>query len=452
MHWFEPSLILGQPWMHWFELSLVLGQPWTPWFEVWMPWIRALEPFDQALDAIESRIARGSCVRFFATKLIVFGGGVPMKATICASIVGLGWLVAGCSSGNGQSAVDGAADTARDSLATATTASDSSAADSGVGADTAGGADTASATKTDAATASDSTTKTDAATASDAATEASTDTGAVDSKVDAAIDAGTLWLPTSAGPIHFHWMIGGFTTADILGNQNGPTVYDIDGEGATAADVAAIHAAGAKAVCYVDVGSLEKGRSDYSQFPASVVGPVMSGWPNENWLLVTAANQATILPLMQARFRNWCQAKGFDAIEPDNLDAWANNIAGISQADNVAYDLAIAGLAHGLSMSIGLKNVATDVTGTDLTNFVSTFDWALNEQCYENSECGVYSQAGSFIAQNKAVFDVEYNTQPTCTAANAAHMNAQFTDLDLVGATDTGYIYTPCVADSSSVW
>ena len=48
-------------------------------------------------------------------------------------------------------------------------------------------------------------------------------------------------------------------------------VADIDGEGATVADVAAIHAAGAIAICYVDVGTLEMGRSDYSQFPASVI-------------------------------------------------------------------------------------------------------------------------------------------------------------------------------------
>ena len=100
-------------------------------------------------------------------------------------------------------------------------------------------------------------------------------------------DGGALWSPTTDAPIHFHWMIGGFTTADILPNQAGAVVYDIDGENSTAADVAAIHAAGAIAVCYVDVGTLEKGRSDYSQFPSSVVGPVVPGWPGENWLLVT---------------------------------------------------------------------------------------------------------------------------------------------------------------------
>jgi hypothetical protein len=246
-------------------------------------------------------------------------------------------------------------------------------------------------------------------------------------------------------------MLASFSTADILSGQAGQVVYDIDGQGSTAADVAAIHATGAKAVCYVDVGSLEMGRPDYSSFPASVIGPVVAGWPSEKWLLVTAANQPTILNLMKARFQSWCVGKGFDAIEPDNLDAWTN-ISGVSQADNLAYDLAIAQMAHSLGLSIGLKNIMTDLGGSDVATFTSTFDWALNEQCYEYSECTVYTQAGSFLSANKAVFDVEYNVSPDCTNANQIHINAQKTDLNLVAATSAGYSYTPCVPDNQTVW
>lgn len=246
-------------------------------------------------------------------------------------------------------------------------------------------------------------------------------------------------------------MIGGFSKADILSNQVGAVVYDVDGENTTAAEVAAIHAAGATAVCYVDVGTLEMGRSDYSQFPSSVVGPGVDGWPGENWLLVSAANQSVILPIMKARFQNWCLAKGFDGIEADNVDGWTN-ISNISQADNLTYDLAIAQLAHALPLSIGLKNLATDLSASQLPMFVSAFDWALNEQCYEYSECDAYTQQGSFLPAGKAVFDVEYNASPDCSDADSAHMNAQLTDLDLVGATSSGYKYTPCVPDNQATW
>jgi len=264
---------------------------------------------------------------------------------------------------------------------------------------------------------------------------------------------GALWLPTTGAPIHFHWMIGAstFSAADILPDQDGLAVYDIDGQGATAADVAAIHAAGAIAVCYVDVGTLENFRPDYSQFPSSVIGPPVAGWPGENWLLVSAANQSVILPLMQARFQQWCMAKGFDAIEPDNLDGWTNT-SDIDQTDNLSYDLAIAQLAHALPLSIGLKNLMTDLDASQYATFLPQFDWALNEQCYEYSECDAYTAAGSFIPAGKAVFDVEYNVSPDCSDADQNHMNAQLTDLDLVGATDSGYQYTPCVPDSQSTW
>jgi hypothetical protein len=212
--------------------------------------------------------------------------------------------------------------------------------------------------------------------------------------------------------------------------------------------VAAIHAAGAKAICYVDVGSLEKGRSDYSQFPASVVGPGVAGWPGENWFLVTAANQSVILPLMKARMVSWCQSKGFDGVEPDNLDAWTN-IQGVTEADNIAYDLAIAGLAHGLSLSIGLKNTLPSASAADATKLVSTFDWSLVEQCYEYSECGTF---GAFVTAGKAVWDVEYNVAPNCAAAKTAEINAQLRDLNLAGPHAAGYKYTPCVPDSQTVW
>ena len=258
-----------------------------------------------------------------------------------------------------------------------------------------------------------------------------------------------MWSPSSAAPAHFHWQLStNFSSSDILSGQQGVVVYDIDGENSTAADVAAIHAAGAKAVCYVDVGSLEPGRSDDSQFPSSVVGPAVKGWPGENWLVVTAANQSTILPLMKARFTTWCQAKGFDGIEPDNLDAWSNGVS-VSEADNIGYDVAIAGLAHGLSLSIGVKNLLPSVTSSEASTILSTFDWVLAEQCYEYGECSAYAP---FASAGKAVWDVEYNTSPNCAAAAQSHINAQLRDLNLAGPHASGYTYTPCIPDSQSVW
>jgi hypothetical protein len=261
--------------------------------------------------------------------------------------------------------------------------------------------------------------------------------------------ASSIWTPSPSAPIHFHWQLSTpFATTDVLAGQLGNTAYDIDGENATAAGVAAIHASGAKAICYVDVGSLEQGRSDYAQFPKAVVGPGVAGWPGENWLLVTAANQSVILPLMKARITSWCKDKGFDAVEPDNLDAWTN-IPGVTEADNLSYDVAIAAVAHSMSLSIGLKNTLPSASAANMGMLVSTFDWSLVEQCYEYTECGVF---GAFISAGKAVWDVEYNTAPGCAAAATARINAQRRDLNLAGPHATGYSYAPCVPDSQATW
>jgi hypothetical protein len=94
----------------------------------------------------------------------------------------------------------------------------------------------------------------------------------------------------------------------------------------------------------------------------------------------------------------------------------------------------------------------TDLDPSQYPSFLSAFDWALNEQCYEYQECDVYTAPGSFLPGGKAVFDVEYNATPDCANASQAHMNAQKTDLDLVGASQSGYLYQPCIPDSQATW
>jgi hypothetical protein len=259
-------------------------------------------------------------------------------------------------------------------------------------------------------------------------------------------DGGTWWTPSSAEPIHFHWQLSDPMTipGDEIAGQ-GQIVYDIDGETNDASTVAALHALGpnVKVVCYVDVGTWENYRSDASQFPSSVLGNT-NGWPGEQWL--DARQQSILLPLMKARFVNWCQGKGFDAIEPDNLDAWENSSGfPITEAENLSYDNAIASLAHSLGLSVGLKNLP-DVVATMEPNF----DWALDEQCFQYDECDGLEQ--SFAANGKAVWIVEYNVTPDCTEAATAHVNAQKRDLNLVAPGDSGYLYQPCIPDSQTTW
>ena len=70
------------------------------------------------------------------------------------------------------------------------------------------------------------------------------------------------------------------------------------------AAVNAIHANGAKAICYVSAGTLEHWRPDAASFPASVrVGGRLAGMRSGS----TSGRRAILLPIMQARVQK-CQA------------------------------------------------------------------------------------------------------------------------------------------------
>lgn len=175
-------------------------------------------------------------------------------------------------------------------------------------------------------------------------------------------------------------------------------VYDIDGTENSAAVVAALHAAGRKVICYVNVGADENFRPDASAFPASVIGQP-NGWPGERWLDVRQL--AVLRPIMAARFKT-CADKGFDGIEADNVDGYENDTGfPLTGDEQLAYNRMIAGLAHADGLAIGLKNDVDQVP-----QLVSYFDFAIDEQCAEYEECDTLTP---FIAEGKAVFHVEYS-------------------------------------------
>src|SRR5437868_540885 len=123
------------------------------------------------------------------------------------------------------------------------------------------------------------------------------------------------WTP--APNTTWQWQLTG--TVDQSVNV---AMYDIDLFNNTASVVASLHAQGRRAVCYVSFGSWEDFRSDAGQFPESVKGKALDGYPNERWLDIR--NLDVLGPLLGARL-DMCKAKGFDAVEPDNVDGYTND-------------------------------------------------------------------------------------------------------------------------------
>src|SRR5262249_19611256 len=130
----------------------------------------------------------------------------------------------------------------------------------------------------------------------------------------------THWIPAEGAA--FYWDL----SKAPPDNTEDVGAYDIDGGDKKGAEGAGGHARGGKGVCYMDAGTYEPGRPDSSSFPASLRGKGVSGWPGEYWLDVRSSgpNYAALQAIMLARFKV-CQQKGFDAVEPDNIDSYQNN-------------------------------------------------------------------------------------------------------------------------------
>jgi len=162
--------------------------------------------------------------------------------------------------------------------------------------------------------------------------------------------------------------------------------------------IAALHTQGRKVVCYVSVGSWEDWRPDADRFPTSVIGEDYEGWPGENWLDIRQIE--LLAPVMLARL-DLCRDKGFDGIEPDNIDGYTNDTGfPLTYEDQIRYNLWLADAAHARGLSIGLKNDPDQVA--DLLPY---FDWALTEDCFAEGWC---EEMMPFIQMGKPVFAAEY--------------------------------------------
>jgi len=201
-------------------------------------------------------------------------------------------------------------------------------------------------------------------------------------------------------------------------------VYDIDLFDTSSADIAALKSAGRKVICYFSAGSYENWRDDKDDFPAAVIGDALVGWAGENWLDIRSEDVKTI---MAARM-DLAVSKGCDAVDPDNVDGYSN-VSGfpLTAADQLAYNTWLAQTAHAKGLAVGLKNDLDQIT--DLVNY---FDFAVNESCYDYSECGDLTP---FTDDNKPVFGIEYaaTTDVFCDKVNTLDFNFLYMNTDLDG-------------------
>ena len=206
--------------------------------------------------------------------------------------------------------------------------------------------------------------------------------------------------------------------------------------------VNAIHGIAARAICYVDAGTDEPFRPDhqaYVNFDSAcggcLLGKPVAGFREERWVDVDddRGQRTFLLGVIGARVDR-CRADGFDAVEFDNVDGYSNSTGlSFSEAAQLLFDTALANLAHSKGLTVGLKNDLGQIG-----ELLPYFDFAINEQCQQFSEC---STLDPFVSAGKPVFQVEYQVGAgtVCPAANGADRNAILKSVDLF---DTPW--TPC--------
>jgi hypothetical protein len=238
------------------------------------------------------------------------------------------------------------------------------------------------------------------------------------------------WRP----PIHltWYWQLQGHVRLENV------AASDIDGFDNRAAEVRRLHARGQHVICYVDVGSWERWRPDAGSFPLAVRGK-SNGWPGERWLDV---RQLSVLePIMRARFA-MCARKGFDAVEPDNMDGFENPTGfPITGAQQLTYDRWVARAVHRLGMAVFEKNDPEQAAQLE-----PSFDGVLDEQCNQYHECGSFRL---YLRAGKPVLNAEYKRSSYpgfCANDRRLEISGALYTLELDGT-----LFEPCAVNQDSL-
>jgi hypothetical protein len=231
------------------------------------------------------------------------------------------------------------------------------------------------------------------------------------------------WHPPQR--LTWYWQLQGHVVVNHV------QATDFDGFDNSAATVGSLHAQGQHVICYIDAGTWENWRPDAAAFPRSLLGRD-NGWRGEKWLDIRRLS--TLAPIMTRRLA-MCRHKGFDAVEPDNIDGW-ENLTGfpITASDQLTYNRWLARQAHAFGLAVFQKNDLEQASALQ-----PYFDGVLDEQCNEYAEC---SQLNGYLTAGKPVLDAEYDPSlyPTfCAADRRAGIMGVLFDQALDGAT-----FRPC--------
>jgi hypothetical protein len=148
------------------------------------------------------------------------------------------------------------------------------------------------------------------------------------------------------------------------------------------------------------------------QVSRAIRGNVYPGFLDERWLDIRRLD--IVGPILKARL-DLCKAKGFDGVEFDNMDGYAANTGfPLTAGDKIKFNRFLSAEARARGLLAGLKNDLDQVA-----SLVSSFDFSVNEECFEHHECEALLP---FISGGKPVFNAEYHLEPAAYCAKAREL------------------------------
>jgi hypothetical protein len=253
--------------------------------------------------------------------------------------------------------------------------------------------------------------------------------------VSASASARTVVPPPSAGV--FDYQIGGAYTpaADVQ-------IVD--------RDRSSVPAPGRYNICYINAFQTQPGESAFwlkhhRGLLLSVHGRLVHDpdWPGEYMLDTSTASTRAQIAAIVGAWIDGCARKGFDAVEPDNLDSWTRKgVAGaITRDDDLAEARLLVARAHTDGLAIAQKNAA-EIARTGRASI--GFDFAIAEECGYYDECSDYT-----AAYGPHVLEVEYTDNPRSAytkacAARHGSISIILRDRDVVARGRRGYVYEHC--------
>jgi Glycoside-hydrolase family GH114 len=164
------------------------------------------------------------------------------------------------------------------------------------------------------------------------------------------------------------------------------------------------------------------------------------GWPGEIILNTSTAADRAQLAGIENSWLKGCKSKGFEGVEPDNLDSNTRSHHLLTQADDFDFARLLVADAHRDGLAIAQKNSAEQ---SPLGHRIG-FDFAIAEECQVYSECGNYTKA-----YGDEVYEIEYTDNGRAAyrkacAARGSSISIILRDRNVTPRGNKHYFYEAC--------